>query len=218
MRYFMLDKYSTWYDWRLTLTAKDVSPAEPKTNYVALDGMHGTLDLTEALTGEVTYNDRTVSASFWTSEGTHEERVRLLRTITAALHGKKVPIVEPDDPGHFFLGRCVIKAPKLDQVHLEFTLEAVCEPWRYAAEETTRRSDVGGAVQAVDVVLHNDGDKTVVPVLNVTGAVSLTFNGETTKLQAGAYKVTDLRLRPGANIVRLTGSGTVTFTYREALL
>lgn len=221
MRYFILDKYNTWYDWRLTLTAKDVTAPEPKTNYVEIDGMSGTLDLSEALTGDVLYHDRTVTASFWSSEGTFQERVAVLRNITAALHGKKVQIIEPDDPTHYFLGRVKIKDVKQDQVHIEFTIEATCDPWRYAVEETERSVPVGGDV---DAVIHNNGVKALTPTLTVAalGPMYVTFNGITTTLDTGeilntgTWKIPDLRLRQGVNIVHLFGNGTVTFTYREA--
>ena len=215
MRFFVLDKYNTWYDWRLTLTAKDVTAPEAKTNYVSIDGMSGTLDLSEALTGDVLYNDRTVTASFWSSEGTFQERATLLKTVTAALHGKKVRIIEPDDPEHYFLGRIKIKGVEQDQVHLAFTIEATCEPWRYAVEETERRVDVNGDL---DAVINNTGVKTLTPTLTVTGTVYVTFNGNTTELTAGTWKITDLRLAQGVNVVKLTGWGSVTFTYREASL
>lgn len=213
MRFFVLDKYNTWYDWRLTLTAKDVTAPEAKTNYVSIDGMSGTLDLSEALTGDVLYNDRTVTASFWSSEGTFQERATLLKTVTAALHGKKVQIVEPDDPEYYFLGRIKIKSVEQDQVHIAFTIEATCEPWRYAVEETERRVDVNGDL---DAVINNTGVKTLTPTLTVTGTVYVTFNGNTTKLTAGTWKITDLRLAQGVNVVKLSGWGSVTFTYREA--
>lgn len=215
MRFFVLDKYNTWYDWRLTLTAKDVTAPEAKTNYVSIDGMSGTLDLSEALTGDVLYNDRTVTASFWSSEGTFQERATLLKTITAALHGKKVQIIEPDDPEHYFLGRIKIKSVEQDQVHIAFTIEATCEPWRYAVEETERRVDVTGDVS---VVINNTGVKTLTPTLTVTGTVHVTFNGNTTKLTEGTWKITDLRLAQGVNVIKLYGWGSVTFTYREASL
>lgn len=215
MRFFVLDKYNTWYDWRLTLTAKDVTAPEAKTNYVSIDGMSGTLDLSEALTGDVLYNDRTVTASFWSSEGTFQERAALLKTVTAALHGKKVQIIEPDDPEHYFLGRIKIKSVEQDQVHIAFTIEATCEPWRYAVEETERRVDVNGDL---DAVINNTGVKTLTPTLTVDGTVYVTFNGNTTKLTAGTWKITDLRLAQGVNVVKLTGWGSVTFTYREASL
>jgi hypothetical protein len=214
MRFFTFDKFNTWYDWRLTLTAKDVTPPELKTNYIALDGANGTLDLSEALTGEMAYNDRTVTASFWTSEGTFQERVVLCRDIIAALHGKKIQIIEPDDPEHYFLGRVRVKSQTFDQVHAELVIEAVCDPWRYAVEETERTVKVDG--EQVGVVLRNDGVRTICPDLLVTGEVELAFNGTTVTLGAGAYKLTDLKLKQGLNVVHLDGSGSVTFIYREA--
>lgn len=213
MRYFILDNYNTWNDWRLTLTAKDVSAPEPKTHYVSIDGMHGSLDLSEALTGSPLYNDRTVTASFWSSEGTFQERRDLLKTITSSLHGKKVQIVEPDDPDHYFLGRIQIKGVEQDQVHIAFGIEAVCEPWRYAFVETERRVDVEGNM---DIVINNTGVKVLTPVLTVTGTVNVTFNGSTTELTDGTWKISDLRLAPGANVVKLSGDGSLVFTYREA--
>ena len=213
MRYFILDKFNSWYDWRLTLTAKDVTAPEPKTNYVDIDGMSGTLDLSEVLTGDVLYYDRTVTASFWSSEGTFQDRAMLLKTITSAIHGKKVQIIEPDDPEHYFLGRIKIKGVEQDQVHIAFTIEATCEPWRYSVEETERRVNVNGDM---DVVINNNGVKTLTPTLTVDGTVYVTHNGNTTKLTTGSWKITDLRLSQGVNVVKLSGDGTLKFTYREA--
>ena len=215
MRAFTIDKFNTWHDWRLTLTAKDVAPAEPKTNYVYLDGAHGSLDLTEALTGEVAYNDRTVTASFWTSEGTFNERLRVLQEIVSATHGRKVRIVEPDDPEHYFLGRVKVKSQKWDQVHMELSLEATCEPWRYAIHETERVVKVSGDAS---VVINNYGVKTLCPTLVVSGSVGVNVNGATRVLTNGTFQITDLKLRQGVNVVGVSGKGTLTFVYREASL
>lgn len=209
-RAFLFDKYNTAYDWGLLLTAKDLTPPEPKTNYVQLDGRSGSLDLTEALTGEVTYNDRTLTATFVSTDGSFADRVALLRDITAALHGRKVTIVDPDDPDHYLLGRIKVKALQAPS-YMELSIEATCDPWRYAINETERRVDAPG-----DVVIRNDGSRTVTPVLTVIGSVSITDNGVTTELTEGSYKITDLRLTPGVNVIGVAGPGSVTFTYQEA--
>lgn len=216
MRFFILDEFNTWHDWRLTLTAKEVSPPQPKTSYINLDGRHGSLDLSEALTGGVVYEDRTVQAKFWTSEGTDTSRVQLMREIIAALHGRKVQIIEPDDPDHFFLGRVFIKPDAHDQVHDEFTLEAVCEPWRYALTETRRRVEVNS--DSVDTIIRNNGVKTLCPTVEVEGSVTLEYNGATVDLTAGSYKISDIKLHQGFNTVGVSGTGSVTFIYREATL
>lgn len=222
-RFFILDKFNTWYDWRCIVTAKSAQPPEPKTNYVEIEGASGALDFTEALTGEPVYSNRTMAASFICTEGTHREREALRRRITTALHGRLVKIIEPDDPDHFLLGRVRLTNFDNKPAYMSFDMEATCEPWRYAVNETTRRVPLVGPV---DVVIRNEGDKTVIPVLTVaprdmlgiTSSVDLTFNGVTTKLPEGVYKVTGLRLVHGVNVVSLSGLGSIDITYREAVL
>ena len=212
-RFFILDKFNTWYNWRLVLTAKEVSPPEPKTNYVEIDGMSGTLDLSESLTGEVTYRDRTVSASFWTNEGSRKEREGLLRKIVSALHGKKIKIIEPDDPDHYFLGRVNVKSLKNILPYAEFTIEAICEPWRYAINNSVRYVEISGKT---DVVINNNGVKTLCPDITVTGSVEITHDRGKVSLTTGSYKILDLRLYQGVNVLSVSGTGSVTFTYKEA--
>lgn len=214
-RFFILDKFNTFYDWRLILTSKDVTPPEPKTNYVNIDGMSGTLDLSEALTGEITYNDSTVTASFWTSEGSFKERVALLKNIVAALHGKKIKIVEPDDPDHYFYGRVKVKSIKNILPYAEFTIEATCDPWRYSLEDTTRTVKVDSA-SVTNVIINNNGVKTLCPVIAIVGSITISYNGLETTLSDGVYKIPDIKLRQGVNTIGVAGNGSASFTYREA--
>ena len=216
-RFFILDKYNTWYNWRLILTAKDVTPPEPKTNYVELDGMSGSLDLTEALSGEVTFADRNLSASFWTDEGTRKDRETLRTQIITALHGRKVKIIDPDDPEHFFNGRVSVKSWKNILPYAELSIEATCEPWRYALEESKRRVDVTGS-SPVDIVIQNHGVKTLCPSIRVDGSVTISYKGSDITLTDGTYRIPEIKLRSGANIVTLSGDGSIAFTYREAIL
>lgn len=214
-RAIIFDKYNTAYDWGLLLTAKALTDPEVKTNYQTLDGASGSLDLTEALTGEVAYNDRTLSASFSLSDGTVQEREAVLRDVVTALHGRKVSIIEPDDLEHYLVGRVQVTGRTNTLAYATLDVEAICEPWRYANNESERRVDVRGIT---DVVIRNAGPKTVCPVITVTGEVSVTYNGATTELTTGSYKITDIRLKTGANIIGVAGSGTVVFSYREAVL
>ena len=214
-RYFIFDKVNTWYDWDLLLTSKDTPEPEPKTNYVELDGLSGSLDLSEALTGEITYKDRTVSMSFWTDKGTRKDRERLLRNIRIALHGKKIKIIEPDDPDHYFLGRVSIKSSKNIIPYAEISLEALCDPWRYAIEDSVRTITVNSQ-NVINAIIRNNGVKTLRPTITVTGSVDLTYNGVKTTLTAGTYTISNIKLTHGFNMIGVSGNGSVTFTYKEA--
>jgi hypothetical protein len=215
-RYFLCNKFNTWYDWGLILTEKTITPPEPNTNYVTIDGMNGSLDLSEALTGEVTYKDRKITAKFWTDKGTRTDRERLLSTIIAAVHGKKIRLIEPDDMDHYFYGRVVITAQFNNLAYATFTLEATCEPWRYALEDTVRRIDINNATSTV--IIANNGVKTVCPHIDVIGTVDITYEGNTATLTEGSYWISDIKLRQGVNEVEISGTGSVTFTYKEATL
>ena len=214
-RYFVLGKYNTWYDWGLYLTAKDVTPPEPKTNYVELDGKHGTLDLTEALTGEVVFKDRTVTATFWTCNGTHADRCKLIKKITTALHGRKIKIIEPDDPDHYFYGRVTVGGVNNILPYLEFTITATCEPWRYSNNETVRYITTDSEEQR-DYVFCNYGTKTVCPEMTVTGTVLIESGEWSQALAEGNYKILNLAFKPGVTVVRISGHGVIAFKYREA--
>lgn len=216
-RFFILDKFNTWYNWRLILTSKDITPPEPKTNYVEIDGANGTLDLSESLTGEVAYRDRTISASFWTDEGSYRDREKLLQEIVSALHGKKIKIIEPDDPTHYFYGRVSIKSVNNILPYMEFSIEAICEPWRYSVEDTTRLVKVT-IPDIIDTVIVNNGVKTLSPIITVSGSINIIHNGVTTSLTDGSYKIFDIKLYRGVNIIRVTGDGSATFEYKEATL
>lgn len=217
-RCFLFDTYNTWTDWGLILTAKDdIIPPDPKTNYVDIDGMSGSVDLSEALAGEPTYGDRTISASFCACEGSYEERRALLRTIAAAIHGRKMKIIEPDDPDHYFYGRVKIKNLKHTMVYSEFSIEARCAPWRYEIYETVQPLSVSSQTP-VDIFIYNPGRKTVCPDITVSGQVTFTCCGVTSEATDGSYKVTTFKLYQGENVIQVSGSGTLTLTYRRAEL
>lgn len=215
-RFYIFDKKNTWYDWDLILIEKKITPPEPKTNYVKIDGMSGHLDLSEALTGEITYDDCTISATFWTDKGNRNERKRLLDKIVNTLHGKRMNIKDPDYPDSYFYGRITVKSVVNNLAYAEFTIEATCDPWVYSDTDTVRMIALTSDVK--NVVIMNYGVKTVSPTITVSDSATLNFNGTETKLTAGSYKISALLLRQGTNIIGVSGTGSVTFTYKEATI
>lgn len=216
-RHFIIDRYNSWLDWRSILSDKDITPPEPKTNLVELDGMSGSLDLSESLSGEITYKDRIVSSQYWTDYGSYKDREKLLQDIVRSLHGKKVKIIEPDDPYHYFYGRVSLKARSNNLAYATYTLEATCDPWRYSLDETERRVEVNSS-SVVDVVVNNNGVKSVCPEITIKGSVNIIHNGITTPLIDGTYKISDVIFRQGVTVIGVSGNGSATFKYREAEL
>lgn len=68
------------------------------------------------------------------------------------------------------------------------------------------------------LTLSNEGRLSVLPNVRVTGSVTLAYDQTVQTLSAGIYQLPDLFLTPGKHYVICSGSGTVSFTYREAVL
>lgn len=210
--------YHTAEDWNLILHEKIVSPPVPKTNYVSVPGRDGDLDLTEALSGVVNYQDRKASYTFLLTDGTHADRVELISQIIGVLHGQRVQIIDTDDyPDYYMNGRLTVTDVSNSNAYGILKIEAVCQPWRYAINQKTKAVTVTASDGTVTVTMTNSGYKTVAPTLTVTGSITLTYGSTSTTLSAGTYILAGLRFTPGVNTVTVAGTGSITISYQEAI-
>lgn len=201
-----------------TLNELTLSAAEYQDERVTIPGRSGSLDLTVALTnGEPRYNDRTLSVRLESSEGTRLEREAVINTMINWLDGWKMDIVLPDDSTHYLVGRLHVSKEYNDPAHAAVRVTAVCEPWRYNNDETVVNLTASETEQTT--TLANQGRRTVVPVLVIAdGDVSLVYGTNSWTLSAGTYQLPDLTLQQGENSLTYSGAGTITITYREAVL
>lgn len=210
--------YHTAEDWNLILHEKIVSPPVPKTNYVSVPGRDGDLDLTEALSGVVNYQDRKASYTFLLTDGTHADRVELISQIIGVLHGQRVQIIDTDDyPDYYMIGRLTVTDVSNSNAYGILKIEAICQPWRYAINQKTKVVTVTASDGTVTVTMTNSGYKTVAPTLTVTGSITLTYGSTSTTLSAGTYILAGLRFTPGVNTVTVAGTGSITISYQEAI-
>lgn len=215
MRGVRFNDYHTGNDWRLILNAKSLTPPEPKTNYITVDGRDGDIDLSEALTGEVKYENRTASFTFLLTEGTYLEREALINEITGYLHGRVMEITTDDDPLHYLSGRCKITDVSNVNSFGSISIEANCDPWRYSINDTILNHTI---TKATEIICPNFGTKSLIPELTVTGDISIAFDNQVVSLASGTHKITDLIVRNGGKILNVSGSGTLVIKYREAVL
>lgn len=215
-RGILFDNYHTAKNWYMILNAKSLTPPEPKTNYVTVDGRNGDLDLSEALTGEITYENRDAEFTLISTHGTYTDREKIITQMVGILHGRKHRIVLPDDLDHYLIGRCTISDITNNLSYCELTIEATCEPWKYAKRAVGRVFET----QAIpsDIMCVNDGVKTITPELTVTGTIRLITDTVDITLTDGKYKLPDFKLYAGKNIAQLSGDGTLSITYQEAIL
>lgn len=211
------DDIHSYYDLDLFLIQDGVSipPAQPKTNYVDLAGGDGSLDLTEAL-GEVKFADRNCKFTFVVnpaSEMTFEEKKT---QVSNALNGKQCKITLDKDSDYYYSGRCTVNEHLQDKRILQIVVTAIARPYKLKQNETIITFPLAEEEQIVNLT---NGRKLVVPEITCTNDNTVVEFGSVTKtLSAGTHKVLDINFTEGINIVKLSGSGTITFKYREGEL
>jgi len=211
-------EYHTHADGLWTLTGLELSDAKYKQNLIEVPGSSAPLDLSTSLTnGEPTYGSRTLTATFESSEGSRLAREARISQMVNALDGYRMNIVLPDDKERYLSGRVQIERLYNDEAHASVRVTAVCDPWRYAREETVVTLQATEETQTA--VLVNPGRLGVVPLLAVTGGeVLLAYGTASWALGVGTYALPDIYLLYGEHTVTFSGSGVLTFTFREAIL
>lgn len=214
------------YGW--TLAGWQLSAAEQKTNYVEKIGGDGSWDLSTALTdGTPRYRDRTLTVTLECSEGDRNSREIKIRHMINLLDGMQMDIKLPDDPDHHLTGRVHVARNYSNLAHTSVTVTATTSPWKYADAETVVTVTHGTETSNRSVQLTNDGRLAVVPMITVSGGADagfrLKFGGANESegyiyLAAGTYKLPNVIVPPGGLEQHYNGQGTLTFTYREAVL
>ena len=160
-----------------------------------------------------------MTAVFESSEGDRLERKSRIDTMVNWLSGWRMNIELPDDPGHYITGRLQVQRLYNDMAHASVQVTAICDPWRYNKDETVVTLEA--AAEAQTATLVNGGRRTVVPLLEITGdgaKVQLVFGTSSWALGPGTYQLPALELKQGSAELTYSGTGSVTITYREAVL
>ena len=204
---------SAFDEWNIVLTKADVPLPDPKTSLVEIKGSDGVLDLSEVLTGDILYKNRSIKLTFEMMDDT--DYYDLISDISNYLHGRIVTISLTNDEDYYYVGRASINQWKCSKRKGTIVITIDAEPYKYSVTETTMIVNV--ANQTKTITLQNSR-KRVCPILNVTGSINLTFNGVSYQLSEGKQQLSNFRLVEGNNIVKVSGDGTLKITYRQGEL
>ena len=207
------DEKSAFYDWNIVLTKADIPLPAPKTSTVDIKGADGVLDLTEALTGDILYNNRTIKLTFEMMDDT--DYYNLISEISNYLHGQRITFNLSNDEDYYYVGRATINQWECVKRKGTIVISVDAEPYKYSFTETTMIVNV--ANQTKTITLQNSR-KRVCPTLNVTGTITLTINGVDYELSEGQQQLVNFRLIEGNNTIKVSGNGTVVISYRQGAL
>ena len=183
----------------------------PKTKYIDIAGMDGSLDYTEQ-DGYTRYKTGTMQVKL-SKQATMSEHYQCTTLIKQLCHGKKVRVVFPYDSDFYRCGRISLKESG-DNFWSSIELTITYDPYRYKREKTYRRINVFGKAE----LLCDNLQKEVIPDIWCSAGMVAAFSGKTYTLVAGENSISEIIFSAGKNLLEFIGTGTVAVSYQEASL
>lgn len=205
--------YHSYDDFSMILTQKTIGTPSPKTETVDIPGGDGVLDLTDFF-GDVKYNNRELSFEFSTIVP-QSEFMTLFSEVQNALHGQKMQIILDDDSEHYYIGRITVSEWKAEKSIGKLTIDCDCEPYKYKMNETVVTRAVENTTTQITLT---NSRKRVVPAITTDAEFKVAFTGYSGTFSSGTFIIPELVLAEGKTVIRATGTGNITFRYREGVL
>ena len=197
----------------------DVSP-DVQSNFVAIQGMNGTIDLTEQ-DGMVFYDsvDKEIRFERVTRVTSVDDVDKWARILRNKFSGREGKIVFDNDPDFYLWVRIIgIDVSCEEQGRIVALFRVHAQPFRMMVNETIISKSVSGSSQ---ITLQNI-KMPVSPYVTVDSQMTLVYtirgNEYTTTINAGTHIIDTLVLFEGRTEITVQGTGNITFRYRQGSL
>lgn len=204
---------SAYYDWNVVLVKADIPLPSPKTLAVNIAGADGVIDLSEVVSGDIKFNNRTIKLTFEMMDDTNY--TSLISEMANYFHGKVLTFRFDNDDSWYWKGRAVINTWECVRRLGKIVVAIDCEPYKYANTETSVMITVSNNTK--NIILKNER-KHICPELVVTGTPTLVWNGVDYPLTSSVTQLINLVLGEGDNFIKVKGNGTVNIKYRQGCL
>lgn len=240
---------NTWDDWHLIPTSRPVfQQGDVKTLYIDIPGADSKIDVSEALSGYPTYNNREGSLEFIVANGWRKNWATGFSQFANWLHGKVLRIVLDDDPEYFYEGRMKLNEWKSnnDGTWSNVTIDYDLKPYKYSTYfstdkwlwdtfnfETGVTYDCGSkAVNGETTIIIRNNQMHVIPTFIIYNTYDskwkLELNGNSVEVSLNindqnkkeSVREPTLELLPGVNTLKVTpiSSGTIDIFFRGGSL
>lgn len=197
----------------LKLLSMEKSPPEPMIVTTSVPGRDGSLDQSTAVSGFITYNDREIELLFTLRAETQSEMEEALTSVMVSLHGKRLNIILPGEPGFYYDSRLRIEVKYISDIFAEVTVLCTAYPYKRKTADTVVSKSVAGSA----VIICQNHLEPVVPTIKTTTKMQIKFRDKTFAVDPGTHLL-DIVFGRGDNTLTVTGTGTITITYREGCL
>ena len=211
----LINDEHTLRDWGAAITNSDViGMPEPQTVLLDIPGRSGRLDLSEVLTGDVSYGNRELKLQLACQTDIEKWQETCLH-IFNKYHGQRVQVIFDEDPGFFYAGRASVTDPRREHTAGQFTILVDAEPYKYECEPI--EVELNGSANTVRGTVYNLR-MPVSPEVQVSGPCQLFHEDRIYELTEGRQTVPSLVFHKGDNEVSLTGISKATFFFRRGAL
>ena len=217
-----------------------IEPPNPKTLKVDIPGADGEIDYTEALTGDVHYQNRKCTMKY-KIPGNRQTWDGIYHGLLNAIHGKKLYLFLDEDPDGFYYGRFTVKEPEFENYSAYLEIDGDLDPYKYDLLSSTDAwlwdpfSFLTGVIRQYSQLSISSSTITIVgcpmPVApdiyvhSKTGTLSVTYptvDGTTATVTlsdgSNAENMPDFLIRDGEYTLTFSGTGVVSIAYRAGML
>jgi phage-related protein len=175
-----------------------LEPPEPKTYTVDIPGGNGTIDLTEALTGDVSYENRSQEFTFDVLYPDDFEKTKT--NVMNFLHGRAYDYTMTMDPGYTYHGRFTVEsfehAAYANGIVGEIKVKIEANPYKTKGTQVFKLNATGGKFYRFE-----SGRRKVYPVIECEQVCFFTLlpNGSEITVPAGTHRLNDVLFESGFN-------------------
>lgn len=195
--------YHTYADFGLKMLSFEAP--EPKVRKILKEvpGRQGFLDLSESLTGEPLYENRPVVGEFDMEEPDPKVANEKLREIRDCLHGKRLKIIDDNEPDYYYEGRISVETQRKNNIYYTVLISADADPFKLKLRETVMYFNIP---LGESVVVCKNERMSVVPTLrSVSNVVSVYVDGEYVSVPTNKdSKFENLKFVEGDNVIKVS--------------
>ena len=208
---------------------KSISPPEPNLMIVEIPGTSDVIDMTESISGDIEYKQRKITIKLQSGDG-QDSYYSKFSELANYIHGKKMKIVFSKDSGYYWIGRITVTGAEPQFYGQDITITATVDPYKYESQSSLEPW-LWDSFSFEDGIIRDYFDiavpgsitivgrrKRVCPKFICSGAMTVTYLGNTYNLVTGENIVPDIFLGEGEHILTFGGSGTVDVDYQGASL
>jgi hypothetical protein len=216
-------------DFGFIFNDKTISAPDPQLVIIEIPGTSDVIDLTESVSGDIEYKQRKITIKL-ESAGGKDSYFAKFSELANYIHGRKLKIIFSKDSGYYWIGRIAVADAEPKFYGQTITITATVDPYKYETQSSLEPwlwdifSFEDGIIRDYyDIAVP--GSITIVgrrkrccPKFICSGAMTVTYLGNTYNLASGENTVADIFIGEGEHVLTFGGSGTVSVDYRGASL